>query len=175
MQSSHLRCSLTKGVFKNLAIFTGKHLCCVRISFYKVAGLKACIFIKKRIQHRCFLVNIAKFLRIPILKKVCKRLLLMIDVSKHQNSNQNIDRLCKMSVKTVQLSSRFSFSFEKHDIQLTLRFIISIQLCNDFVISTLLPPHDLSRDFLRREEHISEKGYLFSRPSALGPSAPLNF
>ena len=35
----------------------------------KVAGLKACIFIKKRLQHRCFPVNIAKFLRTPILKK----------------------------------------------------------------------------------------------------------
>ena len=37
--------------------------------FNKVAGLKACIFIKKRLQHRCFPVNIAKFLRTPILKK----------------------------------------------------------------------------------------------------------
>ena len=36
----------------------------------------ACNFIKKRLQHRCFSVNIAKFLRPPILKKICKRLLL---------------------------------------------------------------------------------------------------
>ena len=31
--------------------------------FNKVEGLKACIFIKKRLQDRCFPVNISKFLR----------------------------------------------------------------------------------------------------------------
>ena len=33
----------------------------------KVAGLKVCIFIKKRLKDRCFPVNIAKFLRIAFL------------------------------------------------------------------------------------------------------------
>ena len=37
--------------------------------------LKTCNFIKKRLQHRCFLVNIAKILRTPILKKIWERLL----------------------------------------------------------------------------------------------------
>ena len=37
-------------VLKNFAIFTGKHL-------------KACNFIKKRLQYKCFPVNIGKFLR----------------------------------------------------------------------------------------------------------------
>ena len=32
--------------------------------------------IKKRLQHRCFTVNIAKFLGTSILKNICKRLLL---------------------------------------------------------------------------------------------------
>ena len=31
--------------------------------FNKVAGLKACNFIKKRLQHRCFPVKFAKFFR----------------------------------------------------------------------------------------------------------------
>ena len=31
--------------------------------FNRVAALKACNFIKKRLQHRCFPVNITKFLR----------------------------------------------------------------------------------------------------------------
>ena len=44
--------------------------------FNKVAGLKACNFIKKRLQHRCFSVNTVKFFRAPILKNICKRLLL---------------------------------------------------------------------------------------------------
>ena len=46
--------------------------------FNKVAALKAGYFIKKRLHHRCFPANIAKFLRTPILKNSCKRLLLYI-------------------------------------------------------------------------------------------------
>ena len=34
--------------------------------FYKVADREACNFIKKRLQNRCFPVNIVKFLRTPI-------------------------------------------------------------------------------------------------------------
>ena len=40
---------------------------CIGVSFYKVAGLKTCTFIKKRHQHKCFTVNIAKFLRTAFL------------------------------------------------------------------------------------------------------------
>ena len=36
--------------------------------FNKVAGLKACNFMKKRLRHRCFAVNIAKYLRTAFLK-----------------------------------------------------------------------------------------------------------
>ena len=39
--------------------------------FNKTAGLKACNFIKKRLQHRCFPLKFAKFLRTPILKNIC--------------------------------------------------------------------------------------------------------
>ena len=42
------------------------------------ADLQLSNFIKKRLQHRCFPVIIAKFLRIPILKNICERLLLFI-------------------------------------------------------------------------------------------------
>ena len=44
----------------------------------KFVGLQACGFIKKRLQHRCFPVNIVKFLRTPILKNTCERLFLQI-------------------------------------------------------------------------------------------------
>ena len=37
---------------------------------------------KKRLQHRCFLVNIAKFLRSPILKNICEQLLMEDEVRK---------------------------------------------------------------------------------------------
>ena len=38
--------------------------------FNKVAGHQASNFIKKRIQHRYFLVNIGKFVRTPILENI---------------------------------------------------------------------------------------------------------
>ena len=41
-----------------------------------VGGLQVCNFIKKRFQHRCLYVNNAKFLKTPILKRICERLLL---------------------------------------------------------------------------------------------------
>ena len=43
--------------------------------FNKVSGLQACNCIKKRLQQM-FFVNIVKFLRTSILKKICERLLL---------------------------------------------------------------------------------------------------
>ena len=55
--------SSVKNVLKNFPKVTGKQLCLTL--FNKVAGN----FIKKRLQHqrRCFLVNFAKFFRIPLL------------------------------------------------------------------------------------------------------------
>ena len=46
-----------KRVRKNLAILTGKHL-------------RACDFIKMRLQHRWFPVNIEKFLRITLFYRI---------------------------------------------------------------------------------------------------------
>ena len=53
-----------KGVLRNFAKFTGRHLC-QSLFFNKVAGLKPATLLKKRFWHRCFPVNFAKFLRIP--------------------------------------------------------------------------------------------------------------
>ena len=69
-KSSLRRCSVKRGVLKNFAIFHRKTLVLESL-FNKVAGLKACSFIKKRLQNRCFSVNIMKFLRIPLLKNIC--------------------------------------------------------------------------------------------------------
>ena len=44
--------------------------------FNEIAVLKACNFIIKRLQYRCFSVKNAKFLRTPILKNIFERLLL---------------------------------------------------------------------------------------------------
>ena len=44
--------------------------------FNKVTVLRACDFIKKSLQHRCFPVIIAKFMRTPIPKNICEWLVL---------------------------------------------------------------------------------------------------
>ena len=63
-RSSHWKCSIKKAILKHFVIFTGKHLCW-GLFLNKVAGHKACNFIKKRLQHRYFLVNIGKSVRRP--------------------------------------------------------------------------------------------------------------
>ena len=60
VSSSHRRCS------RNKVISTGKHLC------WSLFWIKLKAFRIKRLQLRCFHVNIAKFLRTPILKNICK-------------------------------------------------------------------------------------------------------
>ena len=51
------------GVLQGFSIFTGKHP--VGVFFSNAAGLKAYNFVKKRLQHRCFPVKFAKYLRTP--------------------------------------------------------------------------------------------------------------
>ena len=43
--------------------------------FNKYAGLKACNFIEKRLQHRCFPLKFAKFLRTPLFTEHIRLLL----------------------------------------------------------------------------------------------------
>ena len=63
-RSSYQRCSIKKGVLKNFAAFTGTP---VSLTFFdKVAGLtaadhRASTLFKKRLWHRCFLVNFRNF------------------------------------------------------------------------------------------------------------------
>ena len=74
-RSSHQRCSVKKGVLRNLTKFTGKNLC-HRLFFNKVAGLRPATLFKKRLWHRCFPVNFVKFLSTAFLQKTSGRLLL---------------------------------------------------------------------------------------------------
>ena len=47
-------------VLKNFAIFTGKHLCW-NLFLIKFQNWRPAFLFKKKLQHRCFSVNIAKF------------------------------------------------------------------------------------------------------------------
>ena len=50
----------------NFSNFTGNT--CAKPLFNKAARLKACSFVKKRLQHRYFSVNFGKYLRTPFLQ-----------------------------------------------------------------------------------------------------------
>ena len=70
-QLAHCRSSCSdvfckKGVLENFTKFTGEQLC-QSLLFNKVAGLMPTILFKKRLWHRCFLLNCTKFLRTPFL------------------------------------------------------------------------------------------------------------
>ena len=57
-RSSRAEVFCKKGVLRNFAKFTGKHLCQI---------LKAVTLLKKRPWHMCFSVNFVTFLRTPFL------------------------------------------------------------------------------------------------------------
>ena len=91
-QKQSLEVFYKKGVLKSFVIFTGKQMCW-SLFFDKVTDLQAgsclqdCSFIKKRFQHKCFSVNVAKCLRTPILKNICEQLPLKQLFSKRLMSN----------------------------------------------------------------------------------------
>ena len=61
---------------QNIAIFIGKHLCW-SLFLIRLQAFQDCNFIKMRLQHRCFPVNIAKFLRTTFFTKHVKWLQLI--------------------------------------------------------------------------------------------------
>ena len=65
-RSSRPKVFCKKGVLRNFAKFTGKHLC-QSLFFNKVEGLRPATLLKKRLWHRRFRVNFAKFLRTPFI------------------------------------------------------------------------------------------------------------
>ena len=61
MEAVARRRSVRKGVLRNFAIFTGKHL--------SATGLTPATLLRKRLCHRRFPLNYAEFLRTPICNK----------------------------------------------------------------------------------------------------------
>ena len=72
-----------KGVLRNFVKFTGKHLC-QSLFFNKVTGLRPASLLEKRLCHRCFPVNFAKFLRTSFLAEQLRWLLLSLLLHKCQ-------------------------------------------------------------------------------------------
>ena len=68
-RSSHRLWSVRKGILRNFAKFTGKHL---------YQSLRPANLLKKRLWHRCFSVNFAKLLRTYFLQNSSGRMLLYL-------------------------------------------------------------------------------------------------
>ena len=61
IRSSRPEVFCKKGVLRNFAKFTGKHLC-QSLFYNKVAALRPATLLKERLWHRSFPVNFVKFL-----------------------------------------------------------------------------------------------------------------
>ena len=64
LRSCHQRCSVRQRVLRNFEKFTGKPLC---QSLFLIKLQRPATLLKKRLWHRCFPVNFAKFLRTPFI------------------------------------------------------------------------------------------------------------
>ena len=76
-RSSHQRLSI-KTVFLKISQNLQENTCASASFFNNVAGLRSATLLKKRLWHRCFPVNFAKFLGTPFLQKASGRLLLSL-------------------------------------------------------------------------------------------------
>ena len=99
-------------IFSDKIIHTIQHLhenTCVRVSFYPSGRPAVWNFIKKRFQHGCFSVNIAKFLETLILKKICERLLLN-NVKRNYLSMKTVKQVLNVSQNSQENTfTRVSF------------------------------------------------------------------
>ena len=82
-----------KGLLKNFAKFTGKHLC-QSLFFNKVAGLRPASLLKKRLWHRCFPVNFAEFLRTAFFTEHVRWLLMDLFILTTETLNEKLNFLC---------------------------------------------------------------------------------
>ena len=85
----------------------------------KITSLQASNFMKKRLQHICFPVNIEKFLKTPILNYFFK--VLLFDIKLQVNKRNTLKKVCQYIylLKTMYFSNKFqlhtlSNSLQKH-------------------------------------------------------------
>ena len=97
-----------KGVLRNFAKFTRKHLC-QRLFFNKIAEFRPATSLKKSLSRRYFPVNFAKFLRTTFLQNISGRLLLKYLQS---GSLSSVAYILKSDWKNEKLRSRSFFDKE---------------------------------------------------------------
>ena len=106
-----------KGILRNFLKFARKHLCQI-LFFIKVAGLRPATSLKKRLWHRCFPLNFAKFLRMPFLLDTSGRVLVLFYNLPASNDNgitwclvQQLLRSTELCITTIRSSKDFIYVF----------------------------------------------------------------
>ena len=130
-----------KGVVRNFAKFTGKHLC-QNLFFNKVAGLRAETLFKKRLWHRCFPVNFAKFLWTPFVTEHLWWLLL---------TTVNISDVCFWFKSFKEFKSDISFSLKPLSSVLFsfFMFFLSFSVLFHYFLSLLIKMMFSSWEFIK--------------------------
>ena len=94
-----------KGVLRNFAKLTGKHLC-QSLFFNKVA--RPGTLLKKRLWHKCFLMNFAKVLRTHFFTEHLQSLILFcLEPEKYSNSSNEMRETNVLAGKTMFTSLLF--------------------------------------------------------------------
>ena len=86
-------------MFFKIGVLTDFTIPHIESPFNKVTCLKACNFIKKRLQHRCFLVNITTFLRTHFLTEQLQWLLILREEKLKKVSKSNFEEEMELSFK----------------------------------------------------------------------------
>ena len=98
------RCSVKEVFLKTLQKFRGKRVS-QSLFFYKVAGLRLATFLKKRLRHRIFPVNFAKFSRALFFKEHLRWLLLTPLQNHFCFHQESPDQKIKRNHSTVNVSN----------------------------------------------------------------------
>ena len=77
-KSSRPKVFCKNAIFENFTKFTGKHQWWSCLFLVKLQTVDSDNLIKQRLQHNCFPVNFANFLRAPILQNICGQLLINV-------------------------------------------------------------------------------------------------
>ena len=101
--SSHRIYSVEKAVLKNFANVTGKHLCW-NLFLMNSYAFRPATLLKWDSKIDLFLVKFTKFLRTPILKNICERLLcISYDLHKYlSHVKKNCQRICAKFMNYLQ-------------------------------------------------------------------------
>ena len=101
--------------------------------FRKVAGLQPCSYIKKRLEHWCFPVKFAKFLRTSTVKNIFERLLLFVSPQNTMAKSSGEFELYKtLSIQSIFLNITILFDqmlSQLKNVSLTFQLTLLLNLC----------------------------------------------